>query len=119
MNSETRTDLPRLPSIPQMVNRANPGHLYALQSFAHVGHAGLPSTAGEGQIRGMRTITTTLLNWDCTVTTKEGEVREQIGPDVYAIVQRGQYVTRLTSRGEALLRELEARQRPPLTAEEK
>jgi hypothetical protein len=99
-----------LPSIAQMVNQSNSGHLSALRNFAAHGHGNLSPTAGMGSYRGFRTVADTLLRWECTVTTREGEVPEQLGPDHYRVIQKGTYVTRLTGRGAALLAALEARE---------
>jgi hypothetical protein len=107
-NAESATEK-RLPSIGQRVNRSNSGHLQALRDFARLGHGNLPSTASMGDLKGFRTLTNTLDRWECTVTTKEGEVRKQVGPDAYQIIERGEYVTRLTQRGQELLAALEAR----------
>lgn len=108
MNAAT----PRLPSIAQMANRSNSGHLRALRAFARSGHAEARPNITMGEWRGLRTVMDTLSRWECATTAKEGEVREQIGPGAWRIIERGEYVTRLTDRGVALLAALEEREAP-------
>lgn len=54
------------PSIPQMANRANGGHLKMLRALRDDAMA-VSANAGMGEIRGMRIVLTTLQRWGCVV----------------------------------------------------
>lgn len=53
-----------LPSVKQMLNRAQSGHLKALQAIAE-GRVILGSAAFDSEIRGMRICLSTLRKWEC------------------------------------------------------
>jgi hypothetical protein len=64
-----------LPSIKQMLNRANSGHRRALNAIAHSKPL-LGPTAYAGEIRGMQSVLSTLRRWDCVSNdglTERGE----------------------------------------------
>lgn len=62
---DPESSVPRLPSIRQMAQRANEGHLKALLRLIG-GRPVVASTEPPSAIRGMRTVMATLARWECT-----------------------------------------------------
>lgn len=71
---------PRLPSVPQMVNRSLHGHHKALRCLADGNRFHGPG-AGMGAQRGLRTIVATLRRWECMT---EGEQITDRGRELLA-----------------------------------
>ena len=59
------TDAVKLPSVPQMLNRMNGGHLELLRAYRDGREVSGASTMSAGSIRGYRTCQDTLVYWGC------------------------------------------------------